>query len=67
MKKTLTIPNISCGHCVKSVERELGLVDGVDFVQGNQETKAILVEYNNEQALDNARTALGEAGYAPSN
>ena len=67
MKKTLTIPTISCEHCLKSIERELTFVDGVDYVQGNIDSKAVMVEYRDGASLDEARTSLSEAGYAPSN
>ena len=67
MKKTFTIPNISCAHCLKSVERELNFVDGVDYLQGNIEAKTVLVEYTDDAALDQARAMLAEANYAPSN
>ena len=67
MKKTFTIPNISCNHCTMSIKRELNYVDGVDYIDGNVEGKTVLVEYSDEAALDNARAMLGEAGYAPSN
>ena len=65
MKKTFTIPTISCKHCLMSIKRELNYVDGVDYIDGNVEARTVLVEYADEAALDNARAALGEAGYAP--
>ena len=67
MKKTLSIPTISCGHCLMSIQRELGFVDGVDYIDGNVDAKTVLVEYSNEAALDQARAVLAEAGYAPAN
>ena len=67
MKKTFTIPNISCEHCLKSIDRELKYVDGVDYIDGNVEAKTVLVEYSDDAALDRARSALAEANYPPSN
>ena len=67
MNKTLTIPAISCGHCLKTIERELKLVDGVQYLQGSTETKAVLVDYSTDEALAAARAVLIEAGYAPTN
>ncbi|RME83472.1 MAG: copper chaperone [Caldilineae bacterium] len=67
MKKTFTIPTISCEHCLKSIERELKFVDGVEYVQGNIEAKTVMVDYSSEAALEAARAQLAEAGYAPSN
>jgi copper chaperone len=67
MQKTFTIPTISCNHCLMSIKRELKFVDGVDYVDGNVEAKTVLVSYTSEAALDQARAALAEAGYAPTN
>ncbi len=67
MKKTLIIPSISCDHCVMSVKRELGFVDGVDYIDGNVDAKTVLVEYSDDPSLDDARSVLAEAGYAPTN
>jgi copper chaperone CopZ len=67
MKKTLTIPTISCGHCLKTIERELKYVEGVEYLQGSIETRAVMLDYASEEALVEARAALKEAGYAPSN
>ena len=67
MKKTLTIPTISCGHCLMSIKRELNFVDGVDFIDGNVDAKTVLVEYSADDALGQARRMLAEVGYAPSN
>ena len=50
-----------------SIKRELNFVDGVDYIDGNVEARTALVEYTDEAALDSARAALGEAGYAPAN
>lgn len=67
MKKTLTVPTISCGHCLKTIERELKFVEGVDYIQGSIETHAVMVDYASEEALQKARESLKEAGYAPTN
>jgi copper chaperone CopZ len=34
-KETLTIPNISCGHCVSAIESELAEMDGVTSVKAD--------------------------------
>ncbi len=67
MQKTLTIPTITCNHCLMSIKRELGFVDGVDYVDGNVGAKTVLVTYTDDAALDQARAMLAEAGYAPTN
>ena len=67
MQKTLTIPTITCNHCLMSIKRELGFVDGVDYVDGDVSAKTVLVTYTDDAALDQARAMLAEAGYAPTN
>jgi len=65
MQKTFSIPTITCKHCLMSIKRELKFVDGVEYVGGDIAAKTIIVQFNNEAALDQARLALAEAGYAP--
>ena len=36
---TLTIPNISCGHCVMTITRETKDLPGVVKVEGDQQAK----------------------------
>jgi len=31
----LSVPNISCGHCVMTIKRELGEIKGVSKVEGD--------------------------------
>ena len=33
--ETFSVPNISCGHCVMTIERELGELEGVSSVEAN--------------------------------
>ena len=60
---TLSIPNISCNHCVMTVKRESGFVDGVEFVSGDVEGKAATFQVMNDEALAALKAILAEAGY----
>jgi copper chaperone len=62
-KITLSIPNISCNHCVMTVKRESGFVDGADFVSGDVEAKTATFQVEGEPALAALKEALAEAGY----
>lgn len=42
----LSIPNITCGHCVMTIERELGDIDGVRNVEGDPAAKEITVNWD---------------------
>ena len=60
---TLEIPNISCNHCVMTIKRESGFVDGVEFVSGDVEGKTATFQVAGEDALNALKSALAEAGY----
>jgi copper chaperone len=62
-KATLTIPTISCGHCVMTIKRELGEIEGVKNVEGNVETKEITVEWIPPATMERIRSALEEISY----
>jgi copper chaperone len=62
---TLEIPNISCNHCIMTVKRETGFVEGAEFVSGDVETKKVVVKVQDEGTLASLKEALAEAGYAP--
>ena len=59
----LEIPNISCNHCVMTIKRESGFVDGVEFVSGDVEGKTATFQVAGDGALDALKAALAEAGY----
>jgi copper ion binding protein len=62
-KKTFSIPNISCGHCVMSIKNELSELEGVKSVEGNPETKSIAVEYDAPITEDKIKETLKEINY----
>ncbi len=46
MKKTFHIPNISCQHCIKTIENELSEQPGFVSISGDAAVKNIVVEWN---------------------
>ncbi len=62
-KKTLSIPNISCGHCVMSIKNELGEIDGVSTVEGNPEKKEITVQWDTPATIEKIKSTLKEINY----
>jgi len=62
-KKSFAIPNISCGHCVMTIQRELGEVDGVIQVAGDPDKKEITVDYEEPASLEDIRSTLKEINY----
>jgi copper chaperone CopZ len=59
----LSIPNISCLHCVKAIQRELTEINGVLRVEGNPEAKDILVEWQSPASKEKIKAALKEINY----
>ena len=62
-KQTLSIPNISCGHCVMAIERELGQLEGVSLVAGDPTTKEVTVEWDLPASLEQIKVTLKEINY----
>lgn len=63
--KTFTVPNISCGHCVHTIQNEVGELDGVQNIVADQETKEVTVEWQAPQTWDNIKALLVEIEYPP--
>jgi copper chaperone CopZ len=61
--KTYTVPAISCGHCVMTIERELKYVDGLQSVKADQESKVVHVEVESDDVLPAVEAILAEIGY----
>ena len=61
--KKLSIPNISCGHCVMTIQRELGEIDGLSKVEGDPMAKEITVEWDAPATLEKIRSTLKEINY----
>ena len=62
---TLDIPNISCNHCIMTVKRETGFVEGAEFVSADLGAKKVVVSVESEDALKSLKETLAEAGYPP--
>jgi len=60
---TFGVTGRTCGHCVRSVEGELGKLDGVTDVAVDIKTGAVNVTSNTELDRDAIEAAIDEAGY----
>ena len=61
--KTLQVPNISCHHCVMTIQRELGELEGVVSATGDVETKTVTVEWESPATWDSIKSLLDEINY----
>jgi len=62
-RETLSVPNISCMHCIRRITQALSKVPGVKDVQGDVETKKVTVTYEGADTMARVRAALEEIGY----
>jgi copper ion binding protein len=62
-KITFNVPNISCGHCVHTIQTELGELEGVANVMASAETKQVAVEFNAPADEKIIRETLLEINY----
>ena len=64
-KKTVYIPNITCGHCIMAIKNELGEIEGVKSVEGDISTKKITIRWNSPADWGTINRVLNEIGYSP--
>lgn len=62
-ERTFDVPAISCGHCVRTIERELGRLEGVISVRGDSDTKRVTVSFDGTTSQAAILGALAEIGY----
>jgi len=62
-KKTFTIANISCRHCVMTIKNELAEMAGILSVDGNIDAKTITVEWEAPASMDTIKAKLKEINY----
>ena len=63
--KTFKVPNISCGHCVHTIQNEVSELTGVKKVEALQDTKMVTVEWEAPQTWESIKALLTEINYAP--
>lgn len=61
--KTVTIPAISCGHCKKTIESEVGELPGVTGVRVDLAGKRATIEWQPPAEWSAISTLLDEIGY----
>lgn len=64
-EKTVKAPNISCGHCVANIKKELEEIGGVESVVGDPKTKEVTVRWDKPADWKKISDTLKEIGYPP--
>lgn len=63
--KTFEVPNISCGHCVVTIQNEVSELAGVAKVQADRASRQVTVEWDAPATWDGIRALLEEINYPP--
>jgi len=63
--KTFTVPNINCGHCTRTIERELNDLNGVTNVKAEVDSKKVTVEWEEPLTWNDIRELLEDIDYPP--
>jgi copper chaperone CopZ len=61
--KTVQVPNISCGHCVHTIQNEIADLAGVQSVQADQQSKMVTIRWQPPATWDKIQDTLTEIGY----
>ena len=59
----LSVPNISCGHCVMTIKNELMEMAGVKQVKGDPDAKTITVQWEAPATRQAILNLLAEINY----
>ena len=63
----LSVPEVSCEHCVKTINGTLGSLPGVEAVSTDIPMKSVSLRYNADQiSMQQIEAALDDAGYTVS-
>ena len=61
---TLNVQGMSCGHCVSSVESNVGKLDGVNEVKVHLESGKVDISYEEDKVtLDVIKETIDDQGY----
>lgn len=64
-EQVLSVPDISCEHCVQTINKALGALPGVESVRTDIPTKTVTLKYDPGQvSMDNIEATLDDAGYS---
>ena len=62
--RTLSVPEISCGHCKSAIEAAVSTLDGVDHVEVQIDASTVQFDYDGSDAtLNTIVTAIEDVGY----
>ncbi len=60
---TYTVPAIHCGHCIHTIEMEVGELQGVQSVKADQNTKKVQITFDAPASEETIKALLVEINY----
>jgi len=60
---TYTVPAISCGHCTRTIETEVGELKGVQSVKAAIDTKKVEITFDAPASEEMIKALLTEINY----
>lgn len=63
--KSVIVPNISCGHCTRTIESEVSELVGVIKVSADIPTRQVTIEWQEPADWPQIEQLLNEIGYPP--
>lgn len=60
---TYSVPNISCGHCVHTIQTEVSDLAGIKSVKADVETKKVEIEFDAPASEESIKSLLKEINY----
>ena len=60
---TYTVPAIHCGHCIHTIEMEVGELQGVQSVKADEATKKVVITFDAPADEAKIKTLLAEIDY----
>ena len=61
---TVKAPAIMCGHCVHTIQSEVGELAGVKSVKAEQDTKLVTIAYDDPATKEQIEALMAEIGYS---
>jgi copper chaperone len=60
---TYTVPAISCGHCVHTIETEVGELQGIQSVKADEASKKVVITFDAPADETKIKALLAEINY----
>jgi copper chaperone len=60
---TYNVPAIHCGHCIHTIEMEVGELQGVQSVKADEATKKVQITFDVPATEETIKSLLAEINY----